>query len=147
MDLLRTPSPSPITTWQGLENLTDSDNSPVPQCLFCSKSYRWGKGEVECHMDPTITNTTVGTVKETRFTIKLDRLIVLSKSILLVWFLHVSLIVIIKGRSPMEVSLIVIIKQVSTWLSLIIKLFHHFSPNLSNCAHDSQDQTHDRIKI
>ena len=28
-------------------------------------------------------------------------------------FLHVSLIVIIKGRSPMEVSLIVIIKEVS----------------------------------
>ena len=45
-------------------------------------------------------------------TIKLDRLIVLSKSSLLVWFLQVSLIVIIKGRSPMEVSLIVIIKQV-----------------------------------
>jgi hypothetical protein len=33
-------------------------------------------------------------------------LIVLSKSSLLGWFLHVSLIVIIKGRSPMEVSLI-----------------------------------------
>ena len=47
-----------------------------------------------------------------RLTIKLDRLIVLSKSSLLGWFLHVSLIVIIKGRSPMEVSLIVIIKQV-----------------------------------
>ena len=49
---------------------------------------------------------------KTRLTIKLDRLIVLSKSSLLVWFLHVSLIVIIKGRSPVEVSLIVIIKQV-----------------------------------
>jgi hypothetical protein len=51
----------------------------------------------------------------TRFTFKLDGLIVLSKSslfMLVVWFLHVSLIVIIKGRSPMEVSLIVIIKQV-----------------------------------
>jgi hypothetical protein len=47
-----------------------------------------------------------------RITIKLDRLIVLSKSSLLGWFLHVSLIVIIKGRSPMEVSLIVIINQV-----------------------------------
>ncbi len=47
-----------------------------------------------------------------RLTIKLDRLIVLSKSSLLGWFLHVSLIVIIKGRSPMEVSLIVIINQV-----------------------------------
>jgi hypothetical protein len=47
-----------------------------------------------------------------RLTIKLDRLIVLSKSSLLGWFLQVSLIVIIKGRSPMEVSLIVIIKQV-----------------------------------
>jgi hypothetical protein len=32
-----------------------------------------------------------------RLTIKLDRLIVLSKSSLLGWFLHVSLIVIIKG--------------------------------------------------
>ncbi len=42
-----------------------------------------------------------------RLTIKLDRLIVLSESSLLGWFLHVSLIVIIKGRSPMEVSLIV----------------------------------------
>ena len=48
-----------------------------------------------------------------RITIKLDRLIVLSKSSLLVWFLHVSLILIIKGRYPREVSLIVIIKQVS----------------------------------
>ena len=47
-----------------------------------------------------------------RLTNKLDRLIVLSKSSLLGWFLHVSLIVIIKGRSPVEVSLIVIIKQV-----------------------------------
>ncbi len=47
-----------------------------------------------------------------RITIKLDRLIVLSKSSLLGWFLHVSLILIIKGRSPMEVSLIVIINQV-----------------------------------
>ncbi len=46
-------------------------------------------------------------------TIKLDRLIVLSKSGLLDWFLQVSLIVIIKG-GPMEVSLIVIIKQVSS---------------------------------
>ena len=82
-----------------------------------------------------------------RLTIKLDRLIVLSKSSLLGWFLQVSLIVIIKGRSPMEVSLIVIIKQVSAGLSLIIKLFHHFSPNLSNSDHDSPDQTVDRIKI
>jgi hypothetical protein len=47
-----------------------------------------------------------------RFTFKLDRLIVLSKSSLLGWFLHVSLIVTIKGRSPIEVSLIVIIKKV-----------------------------------
>jgi len=30
--------------------------------------------------------------------------------------------------------------------SLIIKLFHHFSPNLSNSAHDSPDQPDDRIK-
>jgi hypothetical protein len=49
---------------------------------------------------------------EASLTIKLDRLIVLSKSSLLGWFLHVSLIVIIKGRSPVEVSLIVIIKEV-----------------------------------
>ena len=48
-----------------------------------------------------------------RITIKLDRLIVLSESSLLGCFLHVSLTVIIKGRYPMEVSLIVIIKQVS----------------------------------
>jgi hypothetical protein len=51
-------------------------------------------------------------LSEPRLTIKLDRLIVLSKSSLLGWFLHVSLIVIIKGRSPVKVSLIVIIKQV-----------------------------------
>jgi hypothetical protein len=38
---------------------------------------------------------------------------VLSESSLLGWFLQASLIVIIKGRSQMEVSLIVIIKQVS----------------------------------
>ncbi len=43
----------------------------------------------------------------TRITIKLDRLIVLSKSSLLVLFLHVSLTLIIKGRYPREVSLIV----------------------------------------
>jgi hypothetical protein len=49
-----------------------------------------------------------------RITIKFDRLIVLSKSSLLGWFLHVSLLLIIKGRYPREVSLIVIIKQVST---------------------------------
>jgi hypothetical protein len=49
-----------------------------------------------------------------RITIKLDGLMVLSKSSLLGWFLHVSLIVIIKERSRMEVSLIVIIKKVST---------------------------------
>ena len=47
---------------------------------------------------------------EPRLTIKLDRLIVLLESSLLDWFLQVSLIVMIKGRSPMEVSLIVIIK-------------------------------------
>jgi hypothetical protein len=77
-------------------------------------------------------------------TIKLDGLIVLSKSSLLGWFLHVSLILIINGRYPREVSLIVIIKPV---FSLIIKLFHHFSPNLSKSDHDSSDQTDDRIKI
>ena len=26
----------------------------------CSKKYRWGKGEVECHMDPTITKASSG---------------------------------------------------------------------------------------
>jgi hypothetical protein len=31
--------------------------------------------------------------------------------------------------------------------SLIIKRFHHFSPNLCNSARDSLDQTVDRIKI
>jgi hypothetical protein len=45
---------------------------------------------------------------------KVDRLIALSKSSPLDWFLHVSLILIIKGRYPREVSLIVIINQVST---------------------------------
>ena len=50
---------------------------------------------------------------KSRLVIKLDRLIVLSESSLLGWFLQVSLIVITKGRSPREVSLIVIIKQVS----------------------------------
>jgi hypothetical protein len=39
-----------------------------------------------------------------RFTINLDRLIGLSESSLLGWVLEVYLIVIIKGRSPMEVS-------------------------------------------
>jgi hypothetical protein len=56
-------------------------------------------------------------------------------------------ILIIKGIYPREVSLIVIIKQVSSWLSLIIKRFHHFSPNLFKSDHDSPDQTDDRIKI
>ena len=31
-----------------------------PQCAFCGKKYRWGKGEVECHMDPTITKASTG---------------------------------------------------------------------------------------
>ena len=79
--------------------------------------------KVVLHTDPTTVTLsdhvddvehTDAFVSPTRLTIKLDRLIVLSKSSLLGWFLHVSLIVIIKGRSPMEVSLIVIIKQVST---------------------------------
>ncbi len=69
------------------------------------------------------------------------------KRITLGWFLHVSLILIIKGRYSREVSLIVIIKEVSAWLSLIIKHFHHFSPNLSKSDHDSPDQTDDRIKL
>jgi hypothetical protein len=30
------------------------------QCVFCCKKYRWGKGEVECHMDPTITKASTG---------------------------------------------------------------------------------------
>jgi hypothetical protein len=42
----------------------------------------------------------------TRLTINLERLIVLSESSLLGWFLHALLMAIIKGRSPMEVSLI-----------------------------------------
>jgi hypothetical protein len=53
------------------------------------------------------------TVIQSRITIKIDRLIVLSKSSLLDWFLNVSLILIIKGKQKREVSLIVIIKQVS----------------------------------
>jgi hypothetical protein len=32
-------------------------------------------------------------------------------------------------------------------LNLIIKRFHHFSPNLSNSTHDSPDQTDDKIQI
>ena len=48
-----------------------------------------------------------------RITMKLGRLIVLSESSLLGWFLQVSLILIIKGgQYPREVSFIVIIKQV-----------------------------------
>ncbi len=31
-----------------------------PQCVFRGKKYRWGKGEVECHMDPTITKASTG---------------------------------------------------------------------------------------
>ncbi len=31
-----------------------------PQSAFCGKKYRWGKGEVECHMDPTITKASTG---------------------------------------------------------------------------------------
>ena len=34
-----------------------------PQCAFCDKKYRWGKGEVECHMDPTITKASTGKVR------------------------------------------------------------------------------------
>jgi len=52
--------------------------------------------------------------------INLDRLIGLSESSLLDSFLEVSLIVTIKGRSQVHVSLIVIIKQVSAWLSLAL---------------------------
>jgi hypothetical protein len=52
------------------------------------------------------TNTGVG-VKTKR-----DRTV--SDDVVLDWFLHVSLILIIKGRYPREVSLIVIIKKVST---------------------------------
>ncbi len=53
-----------------------------------------------------------------RLAINLDRLIGLSESSLLGWFLQVSLIVIIKGRPPIEVPLIVIINQVTAWSSL-----------------------------
>jgi hypothetical protein len=37
--------------------------STHPQCVFCDKKYRWGKGEVECHMDPTITKASTGNEK------------------------------------------------------------------------------------
>jgi hypothetical protein len=67
----------------------------------------------EQHVSGTGT-TDQGKQPVARLTIKLDRLIVLSESSPFAWFLRVSLIVIIKGRSPMEVSLIVIIKQVSS---------------------------------
>jgi len=66
--------------------------------------------EIQLNLESSHVNDSY--VSQARRTIKLDRLIVLSKSSLLGWFLHVSLIVIIKGRSPVEVSLIVIIKQV-----------------------------------
>ena len=71
-----------------------------------------------------------------RLTMNLDRFMLLSESSLLGWFLEVSLIVIIEGRSQVQVSLIV-----------IIKLFHNFSPNFSHSADDSPDQTVDRIKV
>ena len=71
-----------------------------------------------------------------RLTIKLDRLIVISKSSVLGWFFNVSLIVIIKGRSSLEVSLIVIIKPFLPLLSQPFK-----------SDHDSPDQTDDRIKL
>ncbi len=51
------------------------------------------------------------------YPINLDWLIWISESSLVGWFLQVSPIVIIKERSQDQVSLIVIIKQVSGWLS------------------------------
>jgi hypothetical protein len=66
------------------------------------------------HVPSWYKNWTIIHTINTRITIKFDRLIVLSKSSFLGWFLHVSLILIIKGRYPREVSLIVIIKQVSS---------------------------------
>ena len=58
----------PVRSRKGLQNLADSGNSPSVcllwqkvSCLFCSSATnRWGKGEVECHMDPTITKASTG---------------------------------------------------------------------------------------
>jgi hypothetical protein len=54
-DLLRAPSPSPVT--KGASKLGGHRQLTL-SVSFVEKSivtYRWGKGEVECHMDPTIT--------------------------------------------------------------------------------------------
>ncbi len=85
-------------------------NKQLRRLTKCAWQERW------CFWSHTLPVPTLLVLACTpRLTIKLDRLIVLSKSSLLGWFLHVSLIVIIKGRSPMEVSLIVIIaEQVAT---------------------------------
>ena len=66
-----------------------------------------------------------------------DRLIWLSESRLLGWFweislIEVSLIVINKGRSQVQVSLIVIINQVSTCLSVIITKVTTYTVGVKN---------------
>ena len=83
-------------------------------------------------------------VSLSRVSIKVDMLICwLSESSLLVWILEVSLIVTIKVRAQSPrvwLSKDLIIKHES----LIIKnnqVFHHVSPNFSNSADDSPDQT------
>ncbi len=49
-------------TQSGHERVFKTWRTPAthPQCVFCDKKYRWGKGEVECHMDPTITKVSTG---------------------------------------------------------------------------------------
>jgi hypothetical protein len=55
----------------------------------------------------------------------------------------------VSGQHPTELTwLQELLKrhQVSSWFSGIIKIFHHFSPNLSNSDQDSPDQGDDRIR-
>ena len=73
-----------------------------------------------------------------------------SESSLLGWFYEVSLIVIINVRSQSPPGLIIKGLDNQARESLIIsdnQAFHDASPNLSNSADDSPDQTVDRIKI
>ena len=55
-DLLKTPSPSPIKT--GVSTLVGLGE--LTRIVICSKTYWWGKGEVDGHMDPTIGKATTG---------------------------------------------------------------------------------------
>jgi hypothetical protein len=74
----------------------------------------------------------------------------LSESSLLGWFYEVSLIVIIKVRSQSPPGLIIKGLDNQARKGLIIsdnQVFHDVSPNLSNSADDSPDQTVDRIKM